>query len=160
MGNNLGTQAEMSKVALSGLWKKIPGYQAGTYMGDQQPLDNAVSTYSTTNLTGGQATLTSYYLVPCDYLVTSAYANVVTAPGTGAATISIGVLGTLGAILNAYSIATNDAGGFRDLTTNAAFTGAANFNLGSQGDIIAFSTNGGGTATGGAIWGCLIAPRG
>lgn len=159
MGNNLGTQAEISKVALSGLWKKVPGYLAGTYMGDQQPIDNMSSNYSVGNLTGGQAN-SSEFLAPCDYLAASAYATIITAPGTNPATISIGVLGSLNAILNAYSIATNATLGFIDLTANAAFTGATNFNLGSQGDVIVFNTNGGGTSTGTAMWGALIVPRG
>ena len=165
--NQKGTQALKSRVELDGLMRKLPGgYKTGQYMGDQEPMMTINGTYVASNLTGGQATLTaSAFLVPCDYLAVAAYLNLVTAVTVAPATISIGIIGTLGAILNAYSIATSQATGFLDLTANAAFTGAAQFPTassiggGNQGDVIQFSTNGGGTA-GDGIWGCILVPNG
>ena len=153
-----GTQAEISKVALNGRFVKIPGYQAGAYAGDQQAIDILNSNYTATNLTGGQATLSTYYISPCDYLAVNAFVTITVVPTVAPATISIGIVGTLGQILNAKSLATTLATGFIDLTADAAFTGASGFGLGNQGDVIAFSTNGGATA-GAGIWGCMIAPR-
>lgn len=158
MSNTKGTQAEISKVQLDGLTRKIPGYQTGAYMGDQLPMDLMESGY--TSLFGGANTNVASFIVPFDYLTSSAYMNLDVQPGTAAATVSIGISGSLNTILNAYSIATAQAVGWLDLTTNAAFTGASQFGLGNQGDIVIFSTNGNATSTGKAVWGCMITIRG
>lgn len=159
MGTNLGAEALASRVTLDGANRKLPGgYATGAFTLDQQVFDSISSGYL--SLFGGAATLQSCTLIPADYIVSAAFMNLDVQPGTAAATISIGTSAAAGSILSAYSIATNQPVGWLDLTTNAAFTGAAQFGIGgNQGDIIAFSTNGNATATGKAIWGCLVTLR-
>ena len=89
-----------------------------------------------------------------------AYTNVTVAPGTGPATIGIGTTGDTDKYLDDYSVGTSHATGFTNLTDNVAFTAPASGSLnGSQGDLIVFQTDGGGTATGLAVWGCVVVPR-
>lgn len=156
MSNALGAQALASRVTLDGANRKLPGgFATGAYTLEQQVFDNVSSGYL--NLYGGSATLQACMIVPADYSVAAAFMNLDVVPGTAAATISIGTSASAGAILNAFSVATNQATGWRDLTADATFLGATF--VGSQGDIVAFSTNGNATATGKAVWGCLIILR-
>lgn len=159
MGVNEGAQALATRVTLDGANRKLPGgYAVGAYTIDQQVFDNISSGLN--NLFGGAANNLGAVIMPADYFAVAAFMNLVTAPGTGPATISIGPLGATTGILNAFSVLTTQPTGWLDLTTTTAFTGAVNFGAGNQGDVIVFSTNGGGTASGSAIWGCIIALRG
>ncbi len=152
-GSNKGTQAMASRVELDGPMRKIPGFAAGVYNGDQLPL--FIPRTASVNLYGGASGNLSAYLMPVDYKAIAAFLQLVVAPGTGPAAISIGTTGNTTSILNAYSVLTAATAGWADLSANAAFLAPT----GSQGDIIVFNTDGGGTATGSAYWGCTIVPN-
>lgn len=147
-------QADADRVIASGKLNKIIGFSGLSL--DRLPL--FVNT-ALTNLFGGASGNLINFVVPFDYKAIAAYANVTVAPGTGAATIGIGTTADTDGILDDKSIATNDATGFRSYVADVLFTGAALYNTGSQGDIIVFQTDGGGTATGKAVWGLTIVPN-
>lgn len=104
-----------------------------------------------TALSGGQG----HFVCPFDLKIIGAQLTIAEACGTGAATIAAGIIPASGtadpdAIVDDYSVATSvTAGTTVDLTSNAAFTGAAQFGaILPKGTIIYFSSDGGATTTG------------
>jgi len=148
------TRATADRVISGGKLNKIPGYAGLTL--DQLPI---LIQSGLVNLFGGASGNLINYLVPFDYKAISAWAICTVVPGTAAAVIAIGTTAATTGILNNENIGTAEATTFQDLTQATSFTGASLFGLGNQGDIIVFSTDGGGTATGKAIWGCTIVPN-
>lgn len=147
-------RASTSEVLYNSFMNKVPGLAGNSI--DRFPilLDTGL-----TNLYGGASGNLINFLMPCPWKPLSAYKICTVVPGTAAATIGIGTTADTDGILDDYSIATSEALTFLDLSTNAAFTGAALVAGGNQGDIIVFQTNGNATSTGKAIWGCVITPN-
>lgn len=147
-------RTSVDRVTLGGKMNKMPGMPGLTL--DQFPI---LLNTGLQNLYGGVSGNLINFLVPFDYKVVSAYAICTVVPGTGNATIGIGTTADTDGILDDETMATNEATTFQDLSSSASFTGAALYGTGSQGDIIIFQTDGGGTATGKAVWGCTIVPN-
>lgn len=149
-----GPSTVASRIINDGSIKKWPGMSG--LSGDQPAL--AINS-GLVNLFGGASGNLINFLVPFDYKAVSAYCINTVNPGSGPATIGIGTTAVTDGILDDENIATNEATTFQDLTSSTSFTAAALFGVGSQGDIIVFQTDGGGTSTGKAIWGVTIVPR-
>lgn len=154
MSNVLGAQGSASRLNVDGRLAKVIGM-------DALSLDQPAFFLNTglTNLFGGVSGNLINFLAPFDYKAVAAYCICTVVPGTGPATIGAGTTADTDGLLDDENMATNEATTFQNLTASASFTGAALFGLGVQGDIIVFQTDGGGTATGKAIWGLTIVPN-
>lgn len=154
---------KLSTTLVDGNANQLPGFSAGAYNADQFSGRMSINS-SLLSLFGGANPAAVYQLVPFKYKPIAVFLNVNVVPGTAAATINIGRLADSGNndILADYSIATNAATGYSDLSANAAFT-AADMQAGTTtpaiGDIIVLGTNGNGTTTGKAIFGVIVVPN-
>ena len=147
-------RARTSEVQVDGKYKGIPGMTGLTL---EQPA--FIVQTGLTNLYGGASGNLINWVAPCNYKAVGAFAICTVDPGTGPATIGAGTTADTDGLLDDETMGTSEATTFQDLTSAASFTGAALYGTGTQGDIVVFQTDGGGTATGKAIWGLVIVPN-
>jgi hypothetical protein len=93
------------------------------------------------------------FVAPCDGTIVAAIANVLAAPDGAAATVFAGIRGNTTKFINNYSVGTAHNTGTLDLTSQLASTDV------SEGDVICFGSDGGGTSTGEASVTLVVMPR-
>ena len=147
-------RARTSEVQNDGKIKGIPGM---TGLTAEQPA--IIIQTGLTNIFGGASGNLVNWVAPCNYKAVGAFAICTVVPGTGPATIGAGTTADTDGLLDDVELGTSEATTFQDLTEDVLFTGAALYGLGTQGDIVVFQTDGGGTTTGKAIWGLVIVPN-
>lgn len=149
-----GSDTRLSKVEIDGRVSLLPGM---AQLNADQPA--IILQTGLTSIFGGVSGNLLNWLAPCAYKAVGAFAICTVVPGTGPAILYAGTTASTQGLISGETMATNEATTYQDLTTSASFTAATLFGTGAIGDIICFSTDGGGTSTGKAIWGLVIVPN-